>query len=156
MPSVYGLGTATSVPGTRLTWERALAWLEQAHLYWVATVRPDGRPHVVPVEGIWLDGVFYFGAAPGTRRRRNLSANSALVVHSESIKRAVIVEGFAERETEVEVLERVTDINETKYGLRPTLEEQLEGTYAVRPRVAFGFIEGDFVESATRWRFAEP
>ncbi len=32
----------------------------------------------------------------------------------------------------------------------------IDSTYVLRPRVAFGFIEGDFVESATRWRFAGP
>ena len=66
MPSAYGLDNAASTPGTRLSWQQASEWLGAARLFWVATVRPDGRPHVVPVEGIWMDGVFYFGAAPGT------------------------------------------------------------------------------------------
>ena len=156
MPAAYGLDQATSAPGARLSWRQARESLEAARLYWVVTVRPDGRPHAMPVEGIWLDGAFYFGAGPGTRRARNLGANPAVVVHSESTERAVIIEGFAERVTEVETLERLSDLNETKYGFRPTLEEQREANYLLRPRVAFGFIEGDFVESATRWRFSGP
>jgi len=154
MPPAYGLASATSVPGERLSWQRAREWMEAARLYWVATVRPDGRPHVMPVEGIWLDGKFYFGAGPGTRRERNLAENSAVVVHSESAERAVIIEGIAERELDVEILKRLSDVNEKKYGLRPTLDQQLGATYALRPRTAFGFVESDFIESATRWKFS--
>ncbi len=153
MPPSYGLAGATSVPGERLSWQQAREWMEAARLYWVATVRPEGSPHVMAVEGIWLDGIFYFGAGPGTRRERNLAENSAVVVHSESAERAVIIEGIAERELDVEVLERLSEVNEKKYGVRPTLDQQLEGTYVLRPRTAFGLVESDFVESATRWQF---
>lgn len=156
MPAAYGLSQAKTAPGTRLSWQQALEWLEAERLYWIITVRPDGRPHAVPTEGIWLDGVFYFGGSKGTRRERNLDQNAAMVVHTQSAERAVIVEGFSERETSVDILERLSDINETKYGMRPTIEQQLEATFALRPRVAFGFVEGDFLESATRWRFPEP
>lgn len=156
MPSVYGLDHATSAPGTRLSWRQASDWLEGARLYWVVTVRPDGRPHAVPVEGHWLDDTFYFGAAPGTRRALNLAKNPAVVVHSESGERAVILEGFAEKVTDAATLERLADMNEAKYGLRPQPSQQIESTYMVRPRIAFGFVESDFIESATRWRFAGP
>ena len=34
--------------------------LEQAQFYWLATARPDGRPHVMPILAVWLDGGLYF------------------------------------------------------------------------------------------------
>jgi hypothetical protein len=46
-----------------------------AHGCWVATVHPDGRPHLTPVWGLWVYGVFYFGSGPGTRKARNLAEN---------------------------------------------------------------------------------
>ncbi len=45
------------------------------HTCWVATVHPDGRPNVVPVGLLWVDGAFYFKAGAGTRRAKNLAEN---------------------------------------------------------------------------------
>jgi Pyridoxamine 5'-phosphate oxidase len=36
-------------------WPDAVTHLEQAGLFWVSTVRPDGRPHVTPVVAVWTD-----------------------------------------------------------------------------------------------------
>ena len=52
-----------------LSWDHVQERMAEARNYWVATVRPDGRPHATPVWGLWVDGAFYFGVAPGTRRR---------------------------------------------------------------------------------------
>jgi Pyridoxamine 5'-phosphate oxidase len=56
-------------------WPHALALLEQAGLFWVSTVRPDGRPHVTPVVAVWVDGAVYFTSGPGEQKSRNLAAN---------------------------------------------------------------------------------
>ncbi len=50
--------------------------------YWVATVHPDGRPHLTPVWGLWVDGAFYFGSGPQTRKARNLAENPSVAVHT--------------------------------------------------------------------------
>lgn len=42
-----------------LPWSHAQQRLEEARNYWLATVRPDGHPHVTPVWGVWLDGALY-------------------------------------------------------------------------------------------------
>ena len=47
----------------------------------IATVGADGTPHVVPVDGMWLDGAAWFGGHPSTRHTRNLRGNPAAVLH---------------------------------------------------------------------------
>ena len=37
-------------------WGQARRELQDAEVYWLSTVRPEGRPHVTPLLGIWLDG----------------------------------------------------------------------------------------------------
>ncbi len=64
-------GTAEPVPVTELSafgspnatptvWSQAQDELAVAEVYWLSTVRPDGRPHVTPLLGIWLEGALYF------------------------------------------------------------------------------------------------
>ena len=55
----YGLLDATLGTGL-LPWSWAVERLTRSHDYWVATVRPDGRPHVMPVWGIWMDDALWF------------------------------------------------------------------------------------------------
>jgi len=54
--------------------------LADGRTYWLATVRPDGRPHVVPVGGVWLDGALYFTTGQGTQKGKNLSRNSPCIL----------------------------------------------------------------------------
>src|SRR5215813_2271687 len=66
-----------------LPWEWAAEPLSVSHNYLLATTRPDGRPHVMPVWGLWLDGAFYFSAGRQSRKARNLIANPNCVVSTE-------------------------------------------------------------------------
>lgn len=61
--------------------------------YWLATVRPDGRPHVVPRWGVWLDDRFYYDGAPTTRHALNLRTNPHCTLNLENGKESVVVEG---------------------------------------------------------------
>ena len=87
-----GYGLPTGVEGT-LAWADVEARLVAATSYWVASVRPDGRPHVVPRWGVWLDGRFWYDGAPTTVHARNLAVNPACTLHLESGTEVVIVEG---------------------------------------------------------------
>lgn len=65
-----------SSPGASArAWSDGQRTLEAAEIYWVATVRPDGRPHVVPLLAVWLDGAVYFCTGPDERKAKNLDAN---------------------------------------------------------------------------------
>ena len=65
-------------------WSRVSEKMLSAHIYWIGTTCPDGRPHVMPVWGVLLDETFYFSTEPDTANGRNLAANPALVVHLDS------------------------------------------------------------------------
>jgi hypothetical protein len=80
---------------TGLSAQSTLDW--QKGIYnWLGTTRPDDRPHVMPVWGVWIDDIVYFGTAPDSVKALNLASNPAAVVHLESGNDVVIVEGRTE------------------------------------------------------------
>jgi hypothetical protein len=89
-PAGYGLPTTSE---GLLPWAEVETRLVASVSYWLATVRPDGRPHVVPRWGVWLEGRFWYDGSPSTLHARNLEANPACSLHLESGTEAVIVEG---------------------------------------------------------------
>jgi hypothetical protein len=94
MPHGYGIAKGSK---DQMAWSDVERQLAKAKNYWVGTTRPDGRPHAMPVWGLWLDGVFYFSSEGGSRKARNIAANPQVVVHLESGDDVVIIEGTAER-----------------------------------------------------------
>ena len=60
---------------SRRSGRKALEDLQGAEVYWLSTVRPDGRPHVTPLLGVWLDGALYFCTGPTERKAKNLAQN---------------------------------------------------------------------------------
>lgn len=136
-----------------LPWDWAVERLQSSRNYWISTTRPDRRPHAMPVWGIWLDGALYFSTAQGSTKARNLAANPRCVATTEYAGEAVIVEGVAEITTNARELARFKAAYDSKYGWDMNINEG--PIYAVRPAVAFGFIESpdQFQKAATRWRF---
>jgi hypothetical protein len=55
-------------------WEETRRALEEAELFWISTVRADGRPHVTPLVAVWLDDAIYFATGRGEQKAVNLSA----------------------------------------------------------------------------------
>ena len=149
-PDVYGIHEDAE---GLLGWDWASERLQQARNYWVSTTRPDGRPHAMPVWGLWLDDAFYFSSAPNSRKARNLAANPAVVIHLESGDEVVIVEGEAERTTDEDLLARLSEDYTRKYGYEVTFTVEGRGLVAVRPRVAYAWREQTFPTSATRFSF---
>ncbi|HVF53775.1 MAG TPA: pyridoxamine 5'-phosphate oxidase family protein [Actinomycetota bacterium] len=144
-PYIPDYGLPTSTKGL-LSFADAIELLAPAMNYWVCTVRPDGRPHAVPVWGVVVDGKVHFGGGPDTRKAKNLKTNPHVVVHSESGDKVVIVEGTVRAVTDDAEQERIDDAYEAKYKMRhgPTV-------WVVEPVVGFGWT--NFVKDATRWRF---
>jgi hypothetical protein len=64
----------------QLGFSRDLVDLQGAEVYWLSTARPDGRPHVTPVLGVWLDGALYFCTGPAERKAKNLAQNPNCVL----------------------------------------------------------------------------
>ena len=136
-----------------LPWDWARRRLIRAHNYWISTTNPDGRPHAMPVWGLWLDEMFCFSTARRSRKARNLARDARLIVHLESGDQTVILEGRAREIRDAGRLRRYAAAYEPKYRFRPDPADAGHVTYGVRPRKAFGWRERDFPSSATRWRF---
>jgi nitroimidazol reductase NimA-like FMN-containing flavoprotein (pyridoxamine 5'-phosphate oxidase superfamily) len=136
-----------------LRWPDVADQLAKARNYWVMTMRPDGRPHAVPVWGVWLDERLYFGTDRRSRKARNLASNPAMVIHLESGEEAVIVEGVAEEVTEAGRIAAIDKAYSPKYKMHLTDAPGELVIYALRPSVAFAWRERDFPRSSTRWRF---
>ena len=154
-PSIAaGYGIATGAEGL-LEWPWVSERLERSRNYWICTVRADARPHAVPVWGVWVEEALYFGTDPGSVKARNLARDPRLVVHLESGDECVVLEGIAEAlvEPERELFERAADAYETKYGgFRPQYPTG-PGWFGLRHEVALAWLESDYPNTATRWRF---
>jgi nitroimidazol reductase NimA-like FMN-containing flavoprotein (pyridoxamine 5'-phosphate oxidase superfamily) len=105
---------------TPTPWSIAAQVLEQAELYWLTTVRADGRPHVTPLIGLADDGAFYFSTGLREQKARNLEQNQHVAVTTGANAWAsgldVIVEGTASRVTDAGDLQRAADAYVAKYG----------------------------------------
>lgn len=149
----YGILGATEGEGL-LSWDWAAERLAGSRGYWLATARPDGRPHMAVVWGVWLHDRLIFSTHATSRKARNLTANPACVVCPERAGDAITVEGAAEPVTDPQTISTFADAYRAKYQ-----EDANTGgdwtIYQVRPRVAFAFVSDAerYPTTATRWRF---
>ncbi|MGH2729917.1 MAG: pyridoxamine 5'-phosphate oxidase family protein [Actinomycetota bacterium] len=146
-PHVPGYGIPEATSGT-LPWSHVAQRLERSRNYWVGTAGPDGRPHVVPVWGVWVDETLHFGGGPDTLWSRNLAANPHVAVHLESGDEVVVIEGHVDRiiDPSDPMLRRVDDAYEAKYDMRHG-----PPVWVLRPRIAFAWTS--FPTDASRYRF---
>ena len=150
MPEGYGAPTDGS-GGALLPWSWATERLGAARTYWICTTRADGRPHAVPVWGLWLKDAFWFSTGRTSAKARNLAQQPAAVIHLESGDETVILEGELEEATGA--LETYADAYEAKYAYRPSTVDESNVTYVLRPRAAQTWTETGFPRDATRWVF---
>src|SRR5580658_1076789 len=116
-PRSYGISTGQE---GMLPWTGASERLERSRNYWIGTTRPDGRPHAVPVWGVWLDGAIFFGTERTSTKARNLTANPAAVIHLESGDDVVILEGAVRRITDKKEIAAVDAVYLAKYKMKLT------------------------------------
>jgi nitroimidazol reductase NimA-like FMN-containing flavoprotein (pyridoxamine 5'-phosphate oxidase superfamily) len=148
-PFAPGYGLAEDEKGL-LGWTWVAKQMRGCRTFWVATIHPANRPHVMPVWGVWVDDAFYFSTGRKSRKGQNLAANPACTITNDDGQEAVIVEGSAEEMKDAAALERVAAAYKKKYKMDP--RSMGEPIFVVRPRMVFGFIEKSFPKSATRWR----
>ena len=80
------------------------------HTCWLATTRPDGRPHVVPVGVLWADGTAYFNAGAATRKAKNLAHDPHCVITVSTAAFDLVAEGKAIKITDEATLLRVAEM----------------------------------------------
>lgn len=114
MPPGYGVEQADRL----LDWNEVGDRLRESRFYWLATTRADGRPHVVPRWGVWLDGHFWYDGSPETVHVRNLEQNDHAVLHLERGDEVTILEGRSTRSDPItgELGERLATEYARKYS----------------------------------------
>jgi nitroimidazol reductase NimA-like FMN-containing flavoprotein (pyridoxamine 5'-phosphate oxidase superfamily) len=150
IPSEYGN------PKERLEWSEVERKLKDAAVYWIASTRPDGRPHVIPRDGTWLDGGLYYGGSPKTVHNRNIKRNPEVVVHISGGQEAIIVEGQVEIEKPTEEMAaRLSEESFAKYPQYGRIDPRMYrgGVCVLRPRRVLAWTV--LPENATRFTFAD-
>jgi general stress protein 26 len=101
-------------------WSDVARVLEHAELYWLTTVRGDGRPHVTPLIGVAKDGAVHFCTGLREQKARNLEHHSQVALTTGNNTWAkgldVVVEGTAVRVVDRDALQLLADAYEAKYG----------------------------------------
>ena len=157
----------SSPEATPTDWAQARRQIDEAEVFWLSTVRPDGRPHVTPLLAVWHDHAMHFCTGPDERKAENLKQNPQCILTTgqnglDGLD--LVVEGRAVRVTDRAELDQVAGAYESKYGAHFTAPE---GTwfglsdairagnvllYRVTPTTVLGFGKGEQF-SQTRWRF---
>jgi nitroimidazol reductase NimA-like FMN-containing flavoprotein (pyridoxamine 5'-phosphate oxidase superfamily) len=150
-PASYGV---PPTGGEFVRWEDVIERLRVASGYWLATVTPGGRPHVVPIWGVLVgDDLYLETGAPETRKNHNLAANPEVAVHLDGVDDAVIVRGRAEPvapDAELgTALAAAFHAKYPDYAPGPTDWED-GGLVRVEPTTLLAWRD---MPTATRWRF---
>lgn len=154
---------------TATEWADAQRELGTAEIFWLSTVRPDGRLHVTPVIAAWHDGALYFSTGHGEQKARNLArhAHCALTTGGNALAEGLdlVVEGTARPVDDPAAREAAVGAYEAKYGAHITSPEGTfhgigdairkgdVAVFAVTPATAYGFGRDDGVYTHTRWSF---
>jgi nitroimidazol reductase NimA-like FMN-containing flavoprotein (pyridoxamine 5'-phosphate oxidase superfamily) len=152
-----------------IPWSRALEALEsrdqRKDTHFLATTRPDGRPHVAGVGAVWDSGKAYFVSGAGTRKSRNVAQNPNCAIAMSLTGIDIVIEGIAERVTDDATLQRlakryakggwpaiVKDGAFTYDYSAPSAGPPPWDLYEVAPTTVFGVL-ADEPGGATRWSF---
>ena len=146
------------------TWSEARRRVEEPGGYWLPTVRPDGRPHIVPVLAVWVNDALYFVANATSRKARNFARDPRCSITAERHPHHLIFEGRAVMIRDEPELGRVAgaygshgwpvEVRERALHAEgaPSAGPAPYDVYALTPTVAFGFGTDETVVP-TRWRF---
>ena len=156
-PQMPGYGIVGPDEGRGLLpWSWAEERLAKSHDYWVATARPDGRPHLMPVWAVWDGGAVWFSSSLGSRKARNLAGEARCSIATDNAWEPVVLEGVARVVTDHDALARFIALENEKYGTDygvDFLDPVVNATFRVEPSWVFTLTEDDFTGSPTRWVF---
>jgi general stress protein 26 len=150
-----GYGIATAAEGL-LPWSWAQERLAASRNYWVVTLWPGGRPHSMPVWGVWDGAAVWFTSGGRSRKARNVAGDPRCVIATEDASDPVVVEGAAAIVTDLTEIERVRALLNAKYDdsyPEGFLDPARNATIRVEPHRAFALRHDDFTGSPTRWVF---
>jgi general stress protein 26 len=157
-------GSFSEPSATAVPWADVDHVLTTSEMFWLSTVRGDGRPHVTPLPAIWLEGVLYFCAGEKEQKTVNLTANPSCVLTTGTNQLHsgldVIAEGVAERVTDHALLVRLAALWKSKldwdYVIVGDHFEPMPGqvglVFGVAPAKVLSFGKDPY--SQTRYRFS--
>lgn len=156
----YGVDTPEWEP---LPWSWAAERLGANRNFWVVTASGDGRPHALPVWGVWNDdeGRFAFSCSPRARKARNLAGNPHAVVMTDDTVECLSIEGQARSVSDGQRQEQWIERYLAKYQpMAPDLSADFLRQHLMVefvPERAFAIIEreDEFATRATRWVFQD-
>lgn len=158
--------SSEGVPST--PWADAREHLAAAEIFWISSVRPDGRPHVTPLMTVLIGDSLFFCTGATEQKAKNIEHNQnvALTTGSNAMSQGLdlVIEGQAIRTTDEPTLRAAADRYKSKYGwtfeARDGVLYSHDGgdalLFEVRPARGFGFGKGEESFSQTRWTFDIP
>jgi len=164
---VTSLDDRFSDPAASATsWEATVRALEAGEIFWITTVRGDGRPHVTPLVAVWLDGALHFCTGADEQKAVNLRTNRHVVLTTGCNEwdrgLDVMVEGDAVPVTDAATLQRLSDAWRTKWDgrwhfaaadghFRHEGGDGAAEVFAVTPTKVLAFGRGTFSHTRHRW-----
>jgi hypothetical protein len=153
-----------------LSWSEVERRLARGGWFWLATVRPDGRPHVMPLFAAWSGTSFFVASNNRARKSRNLEAEPRCVISTDTGDLHVIVEGVADHVRDEEGLQRAVEAFQAVYSWPTQIQgSQLDADYGaptsggapfevyeVTPVKAFGLPTDGESSTPTRWTWSQP
>ena len=149
------------------TWDETRRVLEQAELFWITTVRADGRPHVTPLVAVWLDDAIHFCTGAEEQKAVNLAGNPQVILTTGCSQWDagvdVVVEGEAVRVTDDSTLQRLAAAWAAKWDGRWQFavrdgcfqhDEEHDApvpVFSVRPARVLAFAKGGFSHTVHRF-----
>jgi Pyridoxamine 5'-phosphate oxidase len=128
--STTGKGTEVEGATRSLDWPEVERRLASNGWFWLASVRPDGAPHMVPLFAAWSEPVLFIASKDSARKSRNLDADGRCVVSTEADGAHLIVEGKASRVRDEATLARASAAFRQTYGWPTTVAgDQLDADY---------------------------
>ena len=149
-PNIPGYSISENRKGL-LPWKWAEGLLTKTQNYFLATVRKDGRPHVMPIWGVWFDSAFYFSTGKNSVKAKNLEANPNCILCPGGADEAVVLEGIAKKLVDKKKLAKFAKVYFDKYEWE--ILKTNEPVFVITPRTVFGHIEATYTKTATRWTF---
>jgi general stress protein 26 len=147
------------------SWSGVLAVLNDAEMFWLSTVRGDGRPHVTPIPAVWHDGALHICTGSLEQKAENLTRDPRCILTTGTDRLRsgldVVVEGAAVRVLDQAVLRTLASIWLDKldwpFEVTDTGFSDGDGRVAlvfrVAPEKVLAFGKAPFTQ--TRYRFAD-
>ena len=125
-----GKGTEVEGATRSLDWPDVKRRLTSNGWFWLASVRPDGAPHMMPLFAAWSEPVLFIASKDSARKSRNLDADGRCVLSTEADGAHLVVEGRASRVRDRATLERASAAFQQTYGWPTSVAgDQLDADY---------------------------